>query len=67
MTHPLTHTFHIPTTTTVWNHNFYWNCMKQGGGGVPQGKILDLIVRDFGDFDKFKVRFWCLLFGWSRR
>lgn len=40
----------------VWNHNFYWNCMKQGGGGPATGKVAELIKRDFGDFDKFKVR-----------
>jgi Fe-Mn family superoxide dismutase len=21
----------------VWNHTFYWECMKQGGGGEPTG------------------------------
>ena len=23
----------------VWNHTFYWNCMKPGGGGAPAGDL----------------------------
>lgn len=38
----------------VWNHTFYWKSMKPGGGGAPQGELLDAIVRDFGSFEKFK-------------
>ena len=22
----------------VWNHTFFWNCMKPGGGGTPTGE-----------------------------
>ena len=22
----------------VWNHTFFWNCMKPGGGGAPSGR-----------------------------
>jgi superoxide dismutase, Fe-Mn family len=35
----------------VWNHTFYWNSMKPGGGGKPTGKLLDAINRDFGSVD----------------
>jgi Fe-Mn family superoxide dismutase len=36
----------------VWNHTFYWNSMKPGGGGKPgAGKLLDAINRDFGSVD----------------
>jgi Fe-Mn family superoxide dismutase len=38
----------------VWNHSFYWNCMKPGGGGTPTGALADKINADFGSFDKFK-------------
>jgi Fe-Mn family superoxide dismutase len=38
----------------VWNHTFYWNCMKKNGGGKPTGKILDLIETQFQGFDNFK-------------
>ena len=41
----------------VWNHSFYWNCMKKGGGGAPTGKIADRINQDFGSFDKFVEEF----------
>ena len=40
----------------VFNHEFYWNCMKKGGGGAATGKVAELINRDFGSFDAFKVR-----------
>ncbi|HPD20953.1 MAG TPA: superoxide dismutase [Fe], partial [Deltaproteobacteria bacterium] len=23
----------------VWNHNFYWQCLKPGGGGNPTGEV----------------------------
>ena len=27
----------------VWNHSFFWNCMKPGGGGTPRGALADAI------------------------
>jgi Fe-Mn family superoxide dismutase len=39
----------------IWNHTFYWNCMKKEGGGKPTGKLLDLIETQFQGFDKFKT------------
>lgn len=41
----------------VWNHTFFWNCMKKGGGGKPGAKLLARIEADFGSFDKFKDEF----------
>ncbi|MCP3168938.1 superoxide dismutase [Myxococcus qinghaiensis] len=41
----------------VWNHTFYWHCMKPSGGGQPTGDLADAITRDFGSFDKFKEEF----------
>jgi superoxide dismutase, Fe-Mn family len=41
----------------VWNHTFYWSCMKPGGGGEPTGALADAINRDFGSFAKFKEEF----------
>ena len=41
----------------VWNHTFFWNCMKPGGGGVPTGALADKIAADFGGFDKFAEAF----------
>lgn len=41
----------------AWNHNFFWQVMKPGGGGVPQGKVGEAINGAFGSFDKFKEQF----------
>jgi Fe-Mn family superoxide dismutase len=41
----------------VWNHTFYWMCMRKGGGGDPQGALAQAIDRDFGSFDNFKTEF----------
>jgi len=35
----------------VWNHTFYWNSLKPGGGGQPTGKLLEMVKRDFGSAD----------------
>ena len=47
----------------VWNHTFYWNCMKPNGGGEPTGKVADAINKAFGDFAKFKDEFSKLSIG----
>ncbi len=41
----------------VWNHTFYWNCLKPNGGGEPTGKLAEAITAGFGDFAKFKEQF----------
>ncbi len=41
----------------VWNHTFYWNCLKPNGGGEPTGKLAEAIKAAFGDFAKFKEQF----------
>ena len=41
----------------VWNHTFYWNCLKPGGGGDPGGKLSDAINEAFGSFAAFKDQF----------
>jgi Fe-Mn family superoxide dismutase len=41
----------------VWNHTFYWNCLKPGGGGEPSGRLADAINRSFGSFEKFREQF----------
>jgi len=41
----------------VWNHTFYWNCMKKGGGGTPSGVLAEKINASFGSFEKFKEEF----------
>ncbi len=41
----------------VWNHTFYWESLSPQGGGLPEGKIAELINRDFGNFEAFKEAF----------
>jgi superoxide dismutase, Fe-Mn family len=41
----------------VWNHSFFWNCLKPAGGGAPTGALAAKIEKDFGSFDKFKEEF----------
>jgi Fe-Mn family superoxide dismutase len=41
----------------VWNHTFFWNCMKPQGGGAPTGPVADAINAKWGSFDKFKEEF----------
>jgi Fe-Mn family superoxide dismutase len=41
----------------VYNHTFYWNCLKPSGGGAPTGKLAEAITKSFGSFDKFKELF----------
>ncbi|MDR3555194.1 MAG: superoxide dismutase [Syntrophobacteraceae bacterium] len=37
----------------AWNHAFFWNCLKTGGGGRPTGKVAKQIDADFGSYEKF--------------
>jgi len=41
----------------VWNHTFYWHCMKPNGGGQPTGKLLEMIIQTFGDYETFAQEF----------
>jgi Fe-Mn family superoxide dismutase len=41
----------------VWNHTFFWNCMKPHGGGTPNGNVAQAIDRDLGGLAKFKDDF----------
>ncbi len=40
-----------------FNHSFFWNCISPKGGGEPNGKIKELLNRDFGSFEQFKKDF----------
>jgi Fe-Mn family superoxide dismutase len=37
----------------IWNHSFYWQCLKKSGGGSPTGAIAAKIDTVWGNFDKF--------------
>jgi Fe-Mn family superoxide dismutase len=41
----------------VWNHSFYWKCMKANGGNKAVGKIAAKIDTDFGSFEQFADEF----------
>jgi len=41
----------------VWNHTFYWHCLKPGGGGDPTGDLAAAIKRDLGSIEEFKEEF----------
>jgi len=40
----------------LWNHTFYWNCMKPGGS-QPEGELKAKLDAAFGSFEKFKEEF----------
>jgi Fe-Mn family superoxide dismutase len=37
----------------VWNHSFYWKCLKAGGGGAPTGVVAAKINAAWGSYEKF--------------
>ncbi|MDP6709250.1 MAG: superoxide dismutase [Alphaproteobacteria bacterium] len=41
----------------VWNHTFYWNSMKPGGGGAPTGDLASRIDASFGSYEAFAEAF----------
>ncbi|HNX67906.1 MAG TPA: superoxide dismutase [Candidatus Omnitrophota bacterium] len=41
----------------IWNHSFYWNCLKPQAGGAPTGAIANAINESFGSFEEFKTLF----------
>jgi len=41
----------------VYNHSFYWNCLRPDGGGEPGGKLAEMINKYFGSFAVFKEKF----------
>ncbi len=41
----------------VWNHSFYWQCMRPKGGGIPKGPVAEKIKADFGSYEKFAEEF----------
>jgi Fe-Mn family superoxide dismutase len=41
----------------VWNHTFFWHCMKPAGGGAPTGKLAAAIDAKWGSLAGFKEAF----------
>lgn len=48
----LTPIFH--NAAQAWNHVFYWNGLKPGGGGAPKGKLAKAVDASFGSADACK-------------
>jgi Fe-Mn family superoxide dismutase len=40
----------------AWNHTFYWNSLRPGGGGKPGGALSTVIDRDFGGVDALRKK-----------
>jgi Fe-Mn family superoxide dismutase len=41
----------------IWNHTFFWSCMKPQGGGQPTGALAVAINAKWGSYDAFKEAF----------
>lgn len=41
----------------VWNHNFFWNCMAPGGGGMPDGELGKAIDKKWKNYEAFSKAF----------
>jgi len=41
----------------IWNHTFFWNCMKPNGGGAPTGAVGEKIKAAFGSYEDFVGKF----------
>ncbi len=41
----------------TWNHTFYWQSMRPGGGGQPTGRLKERIDGELGGYDKFREEF----------
>jgi Fe-Mn family superoxide dismutase len=41
----------------IWNHTFYWHCLKPKGGGAPKGDLAAKIDAAFGGYENFKKEF----------
>ncbi|NDY90587.1 superoxide dismutase [Ideonella livida] len=41
----------------IWNHTFFWNCLKKNGGGEPTGALATAINAKWGSYAAFKEAF----------
>ena len=51
------HTAIFNNAAQTWNHSFFWNCMRPNGGGMPQGHLLEDIIKTFGSYEAFFKEF----------
>ena len=41
----------------IWNHTFFWHCMKPNGGGEPSGALAAAINAKWGSYAAFREAF----------
>jgi len=41
----------------AWNHAFFWNSMRAGGGGEPGGELASRVRDAFGSYRDFRQKF----------
>jgi Fe-Mn family superoxide dismutase len=41
----------------IWNHTFFWSCMKPNGGGEPRGALGQAVSAKWGNYAAFKEAF----------
>ena len=41
----------------VWNHTFFWDSLKPGGGGAPPSGDVAALINGLGGWDKFRADF----------
>ena len=41
----------------AWNHEFFWESMRKGGGGEPKAELKQRLEKDFGSVAEFKEAF----------
>lgn len=41
----------------AWNHSFFWQSMRPGGGGAPAGRLADQLASTFGSVEAFATQF----------
>lgn len=41
----------------IWNHTFFWHCMKPNGGGKPPEAVAAALTQHFGSVEKFAEQF----------
>src|SRR4051812_39819567 len=54
----------------AWNHTFFWNCLRPGGGSEPPRAIGRLLEESFGGIPQFREKFAqaavdCFGSGWA--
>lgn len=41
----------------AWNHTFYWESLTPNAPEKPEGRLLEMIEKEFGSFEEFRKKF----------